>query len=96
MATISLDTATTARIRHDSGHTESSLPGRVRDPCDVDQAIVDCSEGVNDHTAVGVLSIVDHHESSVHARLVDWLIIDRKLISIFNEAAAECLQVGRE
>ena len=96
VATISLDTATTACIRHDSSHTESSLPGRVRDPCDVDQAIINCSEWVNDHTSISVLSIVDHHESCVHARLVDWLIVDRKLIGIFNEAAAECLQVGRK
>ena len=96
VATIGLDTATTACIRHDSRHTESSLPGRVRDPCDVDQAVVNSSEGVNDHTTVCVLSIVDHHESCVHARLADWLIIDRKLIGIFNKAAAECLQVGRE
>ena len=80
---------------HDSTDTEGALVlGRV-DPSDVEKTIVDCGKGVDDHTSVTVLTIVDHHEGRVDAgTLVIRLIIDLQLIRVLDEAARERLQVS--
>ena len=80
---------------HDSTDTEGALIlGRV-DPRDVEKTVVDCGKGVDDHTSVTVLTIVDHHEGRVDATtLLIWFVIYLQLERILNEAARECLQVS--
>ena len=90
-----MDTTSTTGIRHDTSDTEGSLPSRVFNPGDINEAIVHASKWVDDHTTIGILTIVDHHESSADATLV-WFIIYGKLIRLRYEATAKSLHVGRK
>ena len=74
---IDLDATATTGIRHDTGYTHSTLPVRVIDPGDVDQAIINGREWINDHASTGELAVVDHHESRADASLVKWLVVNR-------------------
>ena len=64
---VGLDAASSARVGENTRDAESSLPGRVRDPGDVDQTIVDACERVHDRATVRVLAVVDHHEGRADA-----------------------------
>ena len=93
---VGLDSTVAAGIGHHTSDTESSLIAWIRDPCDVNETVVDCSEWVHDHASISILAIVDHHQGSADASLAHLLIIDGQLISVLNKAAAESLHVCRE
>ena len=91
---VGLDTPTLLGRGHDTRDTERTLPARVIDPCDINQAIIDGSERIHDHSTTGILSIVDHHEGGTDASLAVWLVIDAQLVAILHEPTAQSLQVG--
>jgi len=93
---VGLNATTALSIRHDASNAEGTLPGRVRDPSDVDETIVDSGEWIDDHTTVSILAIVDHHESRVDARWTVRFVIDRQLIHILRKSTAKRLQIRGE
>lgn len=95
MTLVGLDSKTATGVRHDTSDAKSTLPGRIRNPSDVDEAVVDGSKRIDDHASVGVLAVVNHHEGGVNARGAIRLVIDRKLIRVFNEPTAESLHICR-
>ena len=95
MTLVCLDTIS-AGVRHDTSHAKGALPALVFNPGNINKTIVDSSEGVHDHTSVRVLSIVDRHEGSADASLVERLVIDGKLVLVLHETTAEGRHVCRD
>ena len=96
VALVSLDTGAASSVRHHTSDAESTLPRWIGNPGDIDEAVIDGSKRIDNHTTIGVLAIVDHHECGVDASRAVWLVIDGELIHVLNEAAAEGLHVGGE
>jgi len=93
MSFVGLDTTVTTSIRHDARDTHSSLPIRVINPCDVNQAIINGRKWIRDHASTGKLAVVDHHEGRTNIPLIKWLVINGQLVGVLNETTAESLQV---
>lgn len=92
MTLVGLDTAVATGIGQDASDSEGAEVGRVRDPGDVNETIVDGGVGVHDGSTVGVFAVVDHHEGSVKVALVVELhIVDGQREGVGHESAGESL-----
>ena len=93
---VGLDSTVAASIGHHTSDTESSLIAGIRDPCDVNETVVDGCKWVHDHTSISILAIVNHHQGSADASLAHLLVIDGQLVSVLDKATAESLHVSRK
>lgn len=91
---VGLDAAATTSIGHDARDAQSALPGRIRNPGDVDQAVVDGGKRIHNHTAITELAVAHLHQGRVDASLTEGFVVDGQLVVVGHKATAEGLQVS--